>query len=51
MLFRWSVFGLSLRYILGVEASVLEEVENAFETYQFYKASQVRFAASETYMM
>lgn len=29
------------RYMLGVLSSVLEEVEAAFDGYQFYKASQV----------
>lgn len=29
------------RYMLGMLSSVLEEVETAFDGYQFYKASQV----------
>lgn len=29
------------RYMLGILSSVLEEVENSFEAFQFYKASQV----------
>lgn len=29
------------RYMLGMLSSVLQEVENAFDGYQFYKASQV----------
>lgn len=31
-----------VRYMLGMLSSVLEEVEGAFDGYQFYKASQVR---------
>lgn len=30
------------RYMLGMLSSVLDEVENAFDGYQFYKASQVK---------
>lgn len=32
---------VSTRYMLGLLSSVLEEVENSFEAFQFYKASQV----------
>ncbi|CAM9934698.1 unnamed protein product, partial [Sphacelaria rigidula] len=37
------------RYILGIHSSVLEEVEAAFDTFQFYKASQAlqRFAVAD----
>lgn len=34
------------RYVLGIHSSVLDEVEGAFETFQFYKASQVEWAPS-----
>lgn len=37
------------KYILGIHSSVLEEVDAAFETFQFYKASQAlqRFAVAD----
>lgn len=35
------VFFFPIRYVLGMLSSVLEEVEAAFDTFQFYKASQV----------